>query len=113
MDEVIIYAVNDAAVMNAWSEDQKVPQNGIITLMGDPYSEMTSKLQMELEHAGPKEKGLINRCKRHALYVDDGVVKIVRIAEREDDPAGDDFPDDTLAEAMVEAIRALQTKDEL
>jgi hypothetical protein len=47
------------------------------------------------------------------LYIDDGIVKIVRIAEKEDDPAGDDFPDVTLTESMVEAIKALAAKDEL
>jgi len=37
----------------------------------------------------------------------DGEVKIVRVAEAEDDPAGDDRPDVTLAPAMLEAIKAL------
>jgi peroxiredoxin len=85
----------------------------MITLMGDPYGLLTGALDMELTHSGPKEKGLINRCKRFALYIDDGIVKIVRIAEKEDDPAGDDFPDVTLTESMVEAIKALAAKDEL
>lgn len=114
IDEVIVFCVNDAAVMTAWAENQGVPEDGIITLMGDPYSELTSKLGMELEHSGPKELGLVDRCKRHALFVVDGVVKIVRIAEREDDPAGDEYPDSTLAEAMIEAIKELKnTKEEL
>lgn len=114
VDEVIVFCVNDAAVMSAWAENQGVPEDGIITLMGDPYAELTSKLGMELEHAGPKELGLVDRCKRHALFVVDGVVKIIRIAEREDDPAGDEYPDSTLAEAMIEAIKELKaTKEEL
>ena len=37
----------------------------------------------------------------------DGEVKIVRIAEKMGDPAGDDFPEDTLPEAMIAAIKAL------
>lgn len=94
--------------MSAWAESQGVPQDSIIKLMADPYGELTEKLEMELTHAGPKSVGLINRCKRFALYIVDGVVKIVRIAEQEDDPAGDAFPDVTLAESMVEAIKALQ-----
>jgi peroxiredoxin 5 len=88
IDEVIIYCVNDGAVMNAWAMDQNVPETSILKLMGDPYSILTEKLEMELVHAGPKSVGLINRCKRHALYVVDGVVQIVRVAEKEDDPAG-------------------------
>ena len=106
--------MNDGAVMDAWAEDQGVPKDSLISLMGDPYGELTEKLQMELLHAGPKYKGLINRSKRFALYLEDGEVKILRIAESDDDPAGDDFPDVTLAEAMVEAIQALKGgKDEL
>ena len=100
--------------MSAWAESQGVPEeDSIIKLMGDPYGEVTEKLEMELIHSGPKEKGLINRCKRFALYIVDGVVQIVRVAERDDDPAGDDFPDDTLAEAMIEAIQSLTVKNEL
>jgi len=110
IDEVLIYCVNDGAVMTAWAESQGVPEDSIVKLMGDPYGELTEKLDMELTHAGPKANGLINRCKRFALYVVDGVVKIVRVAERDDDPAGDAFPDITLAESMVEAIKALQAE---
>jgi len=114
IDEVLIYCVNDGAVMSAWAESQGVPTDSMITLLGDPYGEVTGMLDMELTHAGPKSVGLINRCKRFALYVDDGIVKIVRVAEREDDPAGDEFPDVTLAESMVEAIKALNgIKEEL
>lgn len=99
--------------MQAWGESQGIPSDSIIKLMGDPYAELTEKLEMELQHLGPKEKGLVNRCKRFALFIVDGIVKIVRVAERDDDPAGDDFPDDTLAEAMIDAIKALRAKDEL
>jgi peroxiredoxin len=54
----------------------------------------------------PKPK---NRSKRFALYVVDGTVKIVRVAESDEDPAGDDFPESTLAEAMIVAIKALNS----
>mmetsp|Transcript_5967 Transcript_5967/g.9113 ORF Transcript_5967/g.9113 Transcript_5967/m.9113 type:complete len:101 (-) Transcript_5967:189-491(-) len=100
--------------MQAWAEAQGVPEDSIIKLMGDPYGEVTQKLEMELIHAGPKSVGLINRCKRFALYIVDGVVKIVRVAEAEDDPAGDDRPDVTLAEAMHDAIKSFNSgNDEL
>lgn len=35
------------------------------------------------------------------------------VAEKDDDPAGDDFPDTTMAEAMLEAIQSLKGSDEL
>mmetsp|Transcript_8838 Transcript_8838/g.12981 ORF Transcript_8838/g.12981 Transcript_8838/m.12981 type:complete len:99 (-) Transcript_8838:325-621(-) len=98
--------------MAAWSEDQGVKEKDMVTLMGDPYGDLTEALDMKMTHAGPKSVGLVNRCKRFALYIEDGVVKIVRVAEAEDDPAGDDFPEITLADAMVDAIDALK-HDEL
>lgn len=95
------------AVMDAWSMDQKLLGSDLITMMADPKSELTSALDMELTADGPRSKGLLKRSKRVALYVDDGEVKICRVAEAEDDPAGDDRPDVTLAPAMLEAIKAL------
>ncbi|KAL3927942.1 MAG: hypothetical protein SGBAC_012870 [Bacillariaceae sp.] len=112
VDEVIIYCVNDGAVMDAWAADQGIGTSSMIKLMGDPYGELTEKLDMELTHSGPKSVGLINRCKRFALYMEDGSVKIAKVAEAEDDPAGDERPDITLAESMIDAISALG-KDEL
>ena len=112
VDDIIVYCVNDGAVMAAWAEDQGVkcledsaddPEN-ILHLFADPYGLVTEALDMELTAAGPKMKGLVNRSKRFALYVVDGTVQIARIAEAEDDPAGDDRPESTLAEAMIEAI---------
>jgi len=88
VDEIIVYCVNDGAVMQAWATDQKIESTSLIKFMGDPYATLTEALEMELTHAGPKSVGLVNRCKRHALYVVDGVVQIVRVAEMEDDPAG-------------------------
>lgn len=84
VDEVIIYCVNDGAVMDAWAADQGIGTSSMIKLMGDPYGELTEKLDMELTHSGPKSVGLINRCKRFALYMEDGSVKIAKVAEAED-----------------------------
>lgn len=95
------------AVMDAWSMDQGLLGNNMITMMADPKSELTSALDMELTADGPRSKGLFQRSKRVALYVDDGEVKVCRVAEAEDDPAGDDRPDVTLAGAMIDAIKGL------
>ena len=106
----MIYCVNDGAVMQAWALDQGVPtelEEGILHLFADPYGKVTEALGMELTHRGPQSVGLVNRCKRFALYVVNGVVRLVRVAEGEDDPAGDDYPDVTLADAMIEAIQEL------
>jgi peroxiredoxin len=104
----MIYCVNDGAVMEAWAESQNVPtrlDEGILHLFADPYGTVTTSLGMELTHSGPFSIGLVNRSKRFALYIVNGVVEIVRVAERPDDPAGDDFPDVTLADAMIDAIQ--------
>ena len=59
-----MYCVNDGAVMKAWSDDQNLDSAaGFITMMGDPTSELTVKLDMILDHPGPQGKGLINRSK--------------------------------------------------
>ena len=105
--------------MDAWGESQGVPKGGLITLMGDPTSELTAALGMVLDHAGPQGKGLLNRCKRFAAYVEDGVVKALEVSEGpgpagEEDPAGDDFPEATLAPNMIKKIAALKgLKDEM
>ena len=99
--------------MSAWSIDQGVEEESLVTLMGDPHATLTKALDLEMTHPGPASVGIVGRCKRFALYVVDGIVKIVRVAERDDDPAGDDHPDTTLADAMIDAIKALGNGDEL
>lgn len=118
VDEVIVYCVNDAACMGAWSKDQGVSDNDFITFMGDPTSALTLALDMELKELGegqaeedgmfgPFYKGLRNRCKRHAMYVKDGEIVLTKVAQALTDPAGDDFPEATLAETLVADIKAL------
>jgi peroxiredoxin len=110
---VIIFCVNDGAVMDAWGRDQGVERSsGLVTMMGDPTGSLTSALGLELRHPGPIGLGLLNRCKRFAAYIVDGTVKLLTIAERPDDPAGDDYPEITLAPAVIAAVKALG-KEEL
>lgn len=100
--------------MQAWAEDQKLSDSkGFITMMGDPSSAVTEALDMVLDHPGPMSVLGYKRCKRFALYLEDGVVKIVRTAANAADPAGDDYPEETLAPAMITAIKALSAKDEM
>lgn len=116
---MLVFCVNDGAVMDAWAEDQGVDKSGLITMMGDPTSSLTASLGMTLEHPGPNGKGLVNRCKRFAAYVEDGVVKHIEVSEGpgpagEEDPAGDDFPEATLAPSMLKLIKSLKrSKDEV
>jgi len=91
--------------MEAWAKDQKTGLS-LLQLMGDPKGDLTKALDMELTHPGPAEVGLYGRCKRFAIYAVNGEIKAINIAEAEDDPAGDERPESTLADAMLEAIRA-------
>ena len=104
IDEIIVYCVNDGAVMRAWAQDQGTG-GSIITLYGDPSGEFTKAVGMELTAEGPIGKGLIGRCKRWAMLVDHNIVKGVAVAESEFDPAGDDFPEKTLAPALLEMLK--------
>ena len=101
---MLVYCVNDGAVMQAWAADQGISDDSVITFVGDPHGHLTSALGMELTHEGPLGKGLVGRCKRNVLHVVDNEVKYVAIAEQDGDPAGDDFPEVTCAPAVLEAI---------
>jgi len=105
VDTVIVYSVNDAAVMQAWAKDQKVGLS-MLQLMGDPAGELTKALDMNLTHPGPASVGIIGRCKRFAMYAVNGEIKAINVSEGEDDPAGDSNPENSMAEAMLEAIEA-------
>lgn len=108
VESVLVYCVNDGAVMTAWGKDQKVGEESMIELYGDPTGAFTKACDMELTADDPIGDGLIGRCKRFAMYVVDGVVKFVAVAENEFDPAGDEFPEATLAPALLEAIKEVK-----
>lgn len=111
VDGVIIYCVNDPAVMMAWAKDQGIENwevtndEGFLSFVSDARGAFTSACGMEMTHPGPIGVGLFKRCKRFAMYVVDGVVKTVNVSEYEGDPAGDDYPELTLPAAMIEAIK--------
>jgi peroxiredoxin len=86
--------------MKAWEEAQKTAGT-IVTMMGDPSGAFTAACDMEMTHPGPISVGIIGRCKRWAMLVKDGQVKAVNVAGSEFDPAGDDFPEKTLAPALI------------
>jgi peroxiredoxin len=88
--------------MDAWGRDQGIAKtDGLITFMADPLGTLTAALDIQLTHPGPLGVGLQNRCKRTAMYLEDGVVKVFNIAEKSDDPAGDAFPESTCADALL------------
>lgn len=105
VEEVLVYCVNDPAVMQAWATDQKVG-GSMVKFFADPAAELTKALDMEMTHPGPPSVGIIGRCKRFAIHAVDGEIKTVKVSEGPDDPAGDSDPSATLAEGFLEAIKA-------
>jgi len=103
VEEVIVYCVNDPAVMQAWGDDQGI-KGSFVTFVADPAADLTKALDMEMTHPGPPSVGIIGRCKRFAIHAVDGEIKTVRVSEAEGDPAGDDDPSASIAEGMLEAI---------
>ena len=105
IDEVMVFCVNDGAVMTAWSTNQGA-DDSLLKFYGDPAGKLTRAVGMLLDHPGPSAKGLLMRSKRFAAYVVDGKVKAVEVSERDDDPAGDDYPESSCVENMLTHIDA-------
>ena len=111
VEEVMVFCVNDGAVMTAWQKDQGADES-LLTFYGDPSGALTKALGMVLDHPGPQGKGLFGRTKRFAAIVKNGVVKALEISERPDDPAGADYPGSSCAPSMLEHLARL-AKSEL
>lgn len=77
VDEVMCVSVNDPFVMGNWGEVTGATAAGI-TMLGDADAEFTKAIGMDFS-APPV--GLINRSKRYAMVVDDGVVSILNVEE--------------------------------
>merc|ERR1739844_8082 len=105
IEEVIVYCVNDPAVMQAWGKDQGI-EGSMVTFVADPAATLTKALGMEMTRPGPPSVGIIGRCKRFALHVNDEEIKATVISEGPDDPAGDDDPSATLVENMLEVVQS-------
>lgn len=103
VSDVVVFCVNDGAVMKAWAKDQGI-EGSIITFLGDPRSELTDALGLVLDHPGPMSVLGTTRCKRFSLLVDNGVVKTVNVAASDTDPAGDDDPTISLVEKMLDDL---------
>mmetsp|Transcript_36552 Transcript_36552/g.81609 ORF Transcript_36552/g.81609 Transcript_36552/m.81609 type:complete len:115 (+) Transcript_36552:355-699(+) len=100
ISDVIVYCVNDCAVMNAWAKDQGI-EGSMLSFYGDSGSLLTKGTGLELDHPDVMQALGNPRCKRHAMIVDDMVVKKLFVAATDTDPAGDDDPSSTLVENIL------------
>lgn len=101
--EVIVYCCNDGAVMMAWAKNQCI-EGSMLTFMADTRGYFVKKLGVLMKHPGPTAVLGAPRCQRHALYVDDGVIKAFEVAASPEDPAGDAKPDVTLVDNMLSHV---------
>jgi len=110
VSDVLVYCVNDGAVMDGWAKDQGVG-GSIIKFLGDPRSEVTEALGLVLNDPGPMSVLGYPRCKRFSMFIDDVVIKSINVCEKPDDPAGDNDPSITLVEKMIEDLRRIKASE--
>jgi len=77
IDEVICVAVNDVFVVSHWGETTGATEAGI-TMLSDWASNFTKSIG--LEFSAPAV-GYIDRCRRCAMVINDGVVEVLQIEE--------------------------------
>ena len=90
--EVFCLSVNDAFVMDAWGKERGIPTT--LHMLADGNAAFVRALGLELD--GTKN-GMGIRAKRFAMYLEDGVVKVLNVE------APGEFRV-SAAEAMLEAI---------
>lgn len=100
---MIVFCVNDGAVMQAWAKDQGTT-GSMVSLMGDPAGELAKSLGLVLDHAGPMSVLGNPRVKRFSALIDNGVVKTLNVCDDPSDPAGDAAPEKTLVEKMLQDL---------
>ncbi|MGH6737226.1 MAG: peroxiredoxin [Methyloceanibacter sp.] len=76
VDTVACVAVNDPFVLAAWEE--KSGGKGKVLFLSDGNAEFTRAIGMDFDGSGI---GLGTRSKRYAMFVDDGVVKVLNTEE--------------------------------
>ena len=87
----MVFCVNDGAVMKAWKKDMGLEGSDMIEFLADTHADLTEALGLTLTGDGkpyPKGDGPnkalgfhTKRCKRSAMYVVDGQIKAMPIAD--------------------------------
>jgi peroxiredoxin len=74
VDAIMVTAVNDAFVMDAWTKASNA--EGKITPLADGSAEFAKAVGLEMDATG---MGLGMRSKRYAMVIEDGVVKSLEV----------------------------------
>lgn len=77
VDEIICVAVNDVRVMKHWGETSGAADAGI-TMLADWNSVLTKAFGLEFSVPAIGFKDRMTRC---AMYIEDGVVKVLQLEE--------------------------------
>jgi glutaredoxin/glutathione-dependent peroxiredoxin len=75
VNDIVCVSVNDPHVMKAWGDGAGADMAGI-RMLADAGSELTGGLGLRFTRA---EAGMYDRSKRYAMFVDDGVVKVLNL----------------------------------
>jgi glutaredoxin/glutathione-dependent peroxiredoxin len=78
IDEIACLSVNDVHVMRIWGEISGAAAAGI-TMLADPAAAFTRAVGMD--YSAP-ETGMLNRSRRYAMLVEDGVVTRLHAEEK-------------------------------
>jgi len=97
--------------MTAWAKDQGT-EGTMIKLLGDTRMELTKALGLELTDAGPMGVLGNHRCKRFSMYISNCKIKTLNVAAKPSDPAGDDEPEVSMVDKMLEDLGKM-SKEEL
>jgi peroxiredoxin len=76
VDAIACVSVNDAFVMGAWGENQKVGDN--VMMLADGNGDFTRALGLEMDAT---RFGMGHRSQRFSMIVDNGVVKELNVEE--------------------------------
>ena len=128
---MLVYCVNDMAVMQAWFDDMMIKPSSIVTPcveinqcvgchaieqgtrrkiliftqvtpLADPTRSFTKALDLEMEGT-PPQLGYV-RSKRFAAVFDDGKCTNLFVSAAPGDPAGDDDPSASLVENVLKSL---------
>jgi peroxiredoxin len=99
--DVIMFCVNDAAVMGAWAAEFSLA-GSIVKFMSDTSGSLTKALGMVLNDKKPLAMLGNLRCKRFSMLIESGVIKSINVAASKEDPAGDTKPDVANVEKILE-----------
>lgn len=97
IDTVICVSVNDPFVMEAWGKDTGASAAGI-HMLADPESKLIRDLGLQFSAA---PAGLIDRSKRFAMVIEDGLVRVLHV---EENPG---LCERSAGQALLDAYRAL------